>query len=168
MRAVDKYDYKRGNRFSTTRHGGSVRPSPAPLPRNPHHPHPAAHDRAHAARCIARRSRLSRCLGLRPTPKKSPPKWMCARYHPRHDGRSQHAVALERPVGEDGGPIRDFIEDRKPSARRRRDPAPAGRDIEQVPGRAHQPSFEHSPPRSASAAANRTPWKRSPTIRSQP
>ena len=46
MRAVDKYEYRRGYKFSDLRH---LVDSPGDHPRHrrsgPHHPHPGAHDR---------------------------------------------------------------------------------------------------------------------------
>ena len=68
MKAVDKFEYKRGYKFSHLRHVVDP-PGHHPRHRRPgaHHPHPRAHDRDHQQAHPHRRAQLVQELGREPT-----------------------------------------------------------------------------------------------------
>ncbi len=113
MRAVDKYDYKRGNRFSTYATWWIRQAITRALAQKTRTIRIPLHMTERIRQMYRTAQRLEQTLGRRPTPEEI-----------AHDmelpvdavrgmmDASQHAIALERPVGDDGdSEFGDFIED---------------------------------------------------------
>ena len=114
MRAVDKYEYRRGYKFSHLRH---VVDSPGHHPGHrrpcPHHPHPGAHDRddEQAAEHLQEAG-----AGARPRAdhrgNRRGGRHERDRGPARAEDFSRHPISLDRPVGEsEDSYFGDFIED---------------------------------------------------------
>ena len=113
MRAVDKYDYKRGNRFSTYATWWIRQAITRALAQKTRTIRIPLHMTERIRQMYRAAQSLEQKLGRRPTPEEIalemdlPAEIVC-----RMMDASQHAIALERPVGEDGdSEFGDFIED---------------------------------------------------------
>ncbi len=113
MRAVDKYDYKRGNRFSTYATWWIRQAITRALAQKTRTIRIPLHMTERIRQMYRTAQSLEQVLGRRPTPEEI----ANAMEQPADIIRnmidaSQHAIALERPVGEDGdSEFGDFIED---------------------------------------------------------
>src|SRR5690606_11604871 len=113
MRAVDKYDYKRGNRFSTYATWWIRQAITRALAQKTRTIRIPLHMTERIRQMYRTAQTLEQTLGRRPTPEeiaremKLPPDNIRSMMD-----ASQHAIALERPVGDDGdSEFGDFIED---------------------------------------------------------
>ena len=113
MRAVDKYDYKRGNRFSTYATWWIRQAITRALAQKTRTIRIPLHMTERIRQMYRAAQSLEQKLGRRPTPEEIaadmdlPPEIVS-----RMMDASQHAIAPERPVGEDGdSEFGDFIED---------------------------------------------------------
>ena len=113
MRAVDKYDYKRGNRFSTYATWWIRQAITRALAQKTRTIRIPLHMTERIRQMYRTAQTLEQNLGRRPTPEeiaeemKLPPESIRGMMD-----ASQHAIALERPVGGDGdSEFGDFIED---------------------------------------------------------
>lgn len=113
MRAVDKYDYKRGNRFSTYATWWIRQAITRALAQKTRTIRIPLHMTERIRQMYRVAQKLEQSLGRRPTPDEIgatmelPPEAIRSMMD-----ASQHAIALERPVGDDGdSEFGDFIED---------------------------------------------------------
>jgi RNA polymerase primary sigma factor len=113
MRAVDKYDYKRGNRFSTYATWWIRQAITRALAQKTRTIRIPLHMTERIRQMYRTAQVLEQKLGRRPTPEEIafemdlPPENIRSMMD-----ASQHAIALERPVGDDGdSEFGDFIED---------------------------------------------------------
>ena len=113
MRAVDKYDYKRGNRFSTYATWWIRQAITRALAQKTRTIRIPLHMTERIRQMYRTAQSLEQDLGRRPTPEEIatemalPPESIRGMMD-----ASQHAIALERPVGDDGdSEFGDFIED---------------------------------------------------------
>src|SRR5690606_3944442 len=113
MRAVDKYDYKRGNRFSTYATWWIRQAITRALAQKTRTIRIPLHMTERIRQMYRTAQVLEQTLGHRPTPEEIahemelPPESVRGMMD-----ASQHAIALERPVGDDGdSEFGDFIED---------------------------------------------------------
>ncbi len=113
MRAVDKYDYKRGNRFSTYATWWIRQAITRALAQKTRTIRIPLHMTERIRQMYRTAQNLEQSLGRRPTPEE-----IAAEMELPTDSvrgmmdASQHAIALERPVGDDGdSEFGDFIED---------------------------------------------------------
>jgi RNA polymerase primary sigma factor len=113
MRAVDKYDYKRGNRFSTYATWWIRQAITRALAQKTRTIRIPLHMTERIRQMYRTAQVLEQNLGRRPTPEE-----IAAEMELPADSirgmmdASQHAIALERPVGDDGdSEFGDFIED---------------------------------------------------------
>ncbi len=113
MRAVDKYDYKRGNRFSTYATWWIRQAITRALAQKTRTIRIPLHMTERIRQMYRTAQLLEQNLGRRPTPEEIalemelPPESVRGMMD-----ASQHAIALERPVGDDGdSEFGDFIED---------------------------------------------------------
>lgn len=113
MRAVDKYDYKRGNRFSTYATWWIRQAITRALAQKTRTIRIPLHMTERIRQMYRTAQVLEQALGHRPTPEEIasemelPPESVRGMMD-----ASQHAIALERPVGDDGdSEFGDFIED---------------------------------------------------------
>ncbi|MEO1441610.1 MAG: sigma-70 family RNA polymerase sigma factor, partial [Chloroflexota bacterium] len=113
MRAVDKYDYKRGNRFSTYATWWIRQAITRALAQKTRTIRIPLHMTERIRQMYRTAQSLEQHLGRRPTPEE-----IAAEMQIPTDAirgmmdASQHAIALERPVGDDGdSEFGDFIED---------------------------------------------------------
>lgn len=113
MRAVDKYDYKRGNRFSTYATWWIRQAITRALAQKTRTIRIPLHMTERIRQMYRIAQTLEQSLGRRPNPEEIatemdlPPDTIRAMMD-----ASQHAIALERPVGDDGdSEFGDFIED---------------------------------------------------------
>lgn len=113
MRAVDKYDYKRGNRFSTYATWWIRQAITRALAQKTRTIRIPLHMTERIRQMYRTAQTLEQDLGRRPTPEEIaaemalPPESIRGMMD-----ASQHAIALERPVGDDGdSEFGDFIED---------------------------------------------------------
>ncbi len=113
MRAVDKYDYKRGNRFSTYATWWIRQAITRALAQKTRTIRIPLHMTERIRQMYRTAQMLEQTLGHRPTPEEIaqamalPPESVRGMMD-----ASQHAIALERPVGDDGdSEFGDFIED---------------------------------------------------------
>ncbi|MCL4238693.1 MAG: sigma-70 family RNA polymerase sigma factor [Anaerolineae bacterium] len=113
MRAVDKYDYKRGNRFSTYATWWIRQAITRALAQKTRTIRIPLHMTERIRQMYRTAQVLEQSLGHRPTPEEIakemelPPESVRGMMD-----ASQHAIALERPVGDDGdSEFGDFIED---------------------------------------------------------
>ena len=115
MRAVDKYDYKKGKSLSPPmQHGGFAKPLPAPLPKKTRTIRIPLHMTERIRHMYRTAQDLEQHLGRRPTPEEIAEEMKVSLDSIRGMmDASQHAIALERPVGDEGdSEFGDFIEDR--------------------------------------------------------
>jgi RNA polymerase primary sigma factor len=115
MRAVDKYDYKRGNRFSTYATWWIRQAITRALAQKTRTIRIPLHMTERIRQMYRTAQVLEQDLGRRPTPEEIakemglPPESIRGMMD-----ASQHAIALERPVGDDGdSEFGDFIEDQE-------------------------------------------------------
>lgn len=115
MRAVDKYDYKRGNRFSTYATWWIRQAITRALAQKTRTIRIPLHMTERIRQMYRTAQTLEQNLGRRPTPEE-----IAAEMDLPADSirgmmdASQHAIALERPVGDDGdSEFGDFIEDQE-------------------------------------------------------
>lgn len=113
MRAVDKYDYNRGNRFSTYATWWIRQAITRALAQKTRTIRIPLHMTERIRQMYRTAQNLEQNLGRRPTPEEIalemelPPETVRSMMD-----ASQHAIALERPVGDDGdSEFGDFIED---------------------------------------------------------
>lgn len=113
MRAVDKYDYKRGNRFSTYATWWIRQAITRALAQKTRTIRIPLHMTERIRQMYRTAQNLEQSLGRRPSPEEIasemdlPPESVRGMMD-----ASQHAIALERPVGDDGdSEFGDFIED---------------------------------------------------------
>lgn len=113
MRAVDKYDYKRGNRFSTYATWWIRQAITRALAQKTRTIRIPLHMTERIRQMYRTAQNLEQSLGRRPSPEE-----IAAEMDLPADSvrgmmdASQHAIALERPVGDDGdSEFGDFIED---------------------------------------------------------
>jgi len=113
MRAVDKYDYKRGNRFSTYATWWIRQAITRALAQKTRTIRIPLHMTERIRQMYRTAQSLEQSLGRRPSPEE-----IAAEMELPADSirsmmdASQHAIALERPVGDDGdSEFGDFIED---------------------------------------------------------
>ncbi|MFN8380036.1 MAG: sigma-70 family RNA polymerase sigma factor [Anaerolineae bacterium] len=113
MRAVDKYDYRRGNRFSTYATWWIRQAITRALAQKTRTIRIPLHMTERIRQMYRAAQSLEQSLGRRPTPEEIalemglPPETVRSMMD-----ASQHAIALERPVGDDGdSEFGDFIED---------------------------------------------------------
>jgi RNA polymerase primary sigma factor len=113
MRAVDKYDYKRGNRFSTYATWWIRQAITRALAQKTRTIRIPLHMTERIRQMYRTAQSLEQHLGRRPTPEEIAQAMQLPTDNVRSMmDASQHAVALERPVGEDGdSEFGDFIED---------------------------------------------------------
>jgi RNA polymerase primary sigma factor len=115
MRAVDKYDYNRGNRFSTYATWWIRQAITRALAQKTRTIRIPLHMTERIRQMYRTAQSLEQSLGRRPTPEEI----AAAMNIPAEGVRgmmdaSQHAIALERPVGDDGdSEFGDFIEDQE-------------------------------------------------------
>lgn len=113
MRAVDKYDYRRGNRFSTYATWWIRQAITRALAQKTRTIRIPLHMTERIRQMYRVAQDLEQLQGRRPTPEEIAEAMNLApeTVHAMMDA-SQHAIALERPVGEDGdSEFGDFIED---------------------------------------------------------
>jgi RNA polymerase primary sigma factor len=113
MRAVDKYDYKRGNRFSTYATWWIRQAITRALAQKTRTIRIPLHMTERIRQMYRTAQSLEQTLGRRPTPEEIAEQMDVPADTIRSMmDASQHAIALERPVGEDGdSEFGDFIED---------------------------------------------------------
>jgi RNA polymerase primary sigma factor len=113
MRAVDKYDYKRGNRFSTYATWWIRQAITRALAQKTRTIRIPLHMTERIRQMYRTAQNLEQTLGRRPTPEEIATKMELPADAVRGMmDASQHAIALERPVGDDGdSEFGDFIED---------------------------------------------------------
>ncbi len=113
MRAVDKYDYKRGNRFSTYATWWIRQAITRALAQKTRTIRIPLHMTERIRQMYRTAQALEQTLGRRPTPEEIAFEMdLPAESIRGMMDASQHAIALERPVGDDGdSEFGDFIED---------------------------------------------------------
>jgi RNA polymerase primary sigma factor len=113
MRAVDKYDYKRGNRFSTYATWWIRQAITRALAQKTRTIRIPLHMTERIRQMYRTAQHLEQTLGRRPSPEEIAAEMDVAADTVRGMmDASQHAIALERPVGDDGdSEFGDFIED---------------------------------------------------------
>ena len=113
MRAVDKYDYSRGNRFSTYATWWIRQAITRSLAQKTRTIRIPLHMTERIRQMYRASQDLEQALGRRPTPEEIAAELKVAAEAVRAMmDASQHATSLERPVGEDGdSEFGDFIED---------------------------------------------------------
>ncbi len=113
MRAVDKYDYKRGNRFSTYATWWIRQAITRALAQKTRTIRIPLHMTERIRQMYRTAQTLEQNLGRRPTPEEIAAEMELPAEAVRSMmDASQHAIALERPVGDDGdSEFGDFIED---------------------------------------------------------
>lgn len=113
MRAVDKYDYKRGNRFSTYATWWIRQAITRALAQKTRTIRIPLHMTERIRQMYRTAQNLEQKLGRRPTPEEIAEEMEIQPESVRSMmDASQHAIALERPVGDDGdSEFGDFIED---------------------------------------------------------
>ncbi|MFN8373543.1 MAG: sigma-70 family RNA polymerase sigma factor [Anaerolineae bacterium] len=113
MRAVDKYDYKRGNRFSTYATWWIRQAITRALAQKTRTIRIPLHMTERIRQMYRTAQSLEQNLGRRPTPEEIAGEMELPADSVRSMmDASQHAIALERPVGDDGdSEFGDFIED---------------------------------------------------------
>ncbi len=113
MRAVDKYDYKRGNRFSTYATWWIRQAITRALAQKTRTIRIPLHMTERIRQMYRTAQSLEQILGRRPTPEEIAREMNLPPDNIRSMmDASQHAIALERPVGDDGdSEFGDFIED---------------------------------------------------------
>ncbi len=113
MRAVDKYDYKRGNRFSTYATWWIRQAITRALAQKTRTIRIPLHMTERIRQMYRTAQVLEQNLGRRPTPEEIAKEMELPAEAVRSMmDASQHAIALERPVGDDGdSEFGDFIED---------------------------------------------------------
>lgn len=113
MRAVDKYDYKRGNRFSTYATWWIRQAITRALAQKTRTIRIPLHMTERIRQMYRTAQILEQNLGRRPTPEEIAEQMEIPAEAVRSMmDASQHAIALERPVGDDGdSEFGDFIED---------------------------------------------------------
>lgn len=113
MRAVDKYDYKRGNRFSTYATWWIRQAITRALAQKTRTIRIPLHMTERIRQMYRTAQNLEQSLGRRPSPEEIAVEMEISADHIRSMmDASQHAIALERPVGDDGdSEFGDFIED---------------------------------------------------------
>ena len=113
MRAVDKYDYKRGNRFSTYATWWIRQAITRALAQKTRTIRIPLHMTERIRQMYRTAQLLEQTLGHRPTPEEIAQEMELPAESVRGMmDASQHAIALERPVGDDGdSEFGDFIED---------------------------------------------------------
>jgi RNA polymerase primary sigma factor len=113
MRAVDKYDYKRGNRFSTYATWWIRQAITRALAQKTRTIRIPLHMTERIRQMYRTAQSLEQSLGRRPTPEEIAMEMdLPADTIRGMMDASQHAIALERPVGDDGdSEFGDFIED---------------------------------------------------------
>ncbi len=113
MRAVDKYDYKRGNRFSTYATWWIRQAITRALAQKTRTIRIPLHMTERIRQMYRTAQTLEQKLGRRPSPEEIASEMgMPAENVRSMMDASQHAIALERPVGDDGdSEFGDFIED---------------------------------------------------------
>jgi RNA polymerase primary sigma factor len=113
MRAVDKYDYKRGNRFSTYATWWIRQAITRALAQKTRTIRIPLHMTERIRQMYRTAQVLEQTLGHRPTPEEIAQEMELPAESVRGMmDASQHAIALERPVGDDGdSEFGDFIED---------------------------------------------------------
>jgi RNA polymerase primary sigma factor len=113
MRAVDKYDYKRGNRFSTYATWWIRQAITRALAQKTRTIRIPLHMTERIRQMYRTAQLLEQQLGRRPTPEEIAEEMELPAESVRGMmDASQHAIALERPVGDDGdSEFGDFIED---------------------------------------------------------
>lgn len=113
MRAVDKYDYKRGNRFSTYATWWIRQAITRALAQKTRTIRIPLHMTERIRQMYRTAQNLEQKLGRRPTPEEIAEEMEIQPENVRNMmDASQHAIALERPVGDDGdSEFGDFIED---------------------------------------------------------
>lgn len=113
MRAVDKYDYKRGNRFSTYATWWIRQAITRALAQKTRTIRIPLHMTERIRQMYRTAQSLEQKLGRRPTPEEIAQEMDLQPENIRSMmDASQHAIALERPVGDDGdSEFGDFIED---------------------------------------------------------
>jgi RNA polymerase primary sigma factor len=113
MRAVDKYDYKRGNRFSTYATWWIRQAITRALAQKTRTIRIPLHMTERIRQMYRTAQVLEQNLGRRPTPEEIAAEMELPAESVRGMmDASQHAIALERPVGDDGdSEFGDFIED---------------------------------------------------------
>ncbi len=115
MRAVDKYDYKRGNRFSTYATWWIRQAITRALAQKTRTIRIPLHMTERIRQMYRTAQHLEQNLGRRPTPEEIAFEMDLPADSVRSMmDASQHAIALERPVGDDGdSEFGDFIEDQE-------------------------------------------------------
>jgi RNA polymerase primary sigma factor len=113
MRAVDKYDYKRGNRFSTYATWWIRQAITRALAQKTRTIRIPLHMTERIRQMYRTAQSLEQILGRRPSPEEIAMEMDVPADNVRNMmDASQHAIALERPVGDDGdSEFGDFIED---------------------------------------------------------
>ena len=113
MRAVDKYDYKRGNRFSTYATWWIRQAITRALAQKTRTIRIPLHMTERIRQMYRTAQNLEQSLGRRPSPEEIAGEMEMSADNIRSMmDASQHAIALERPVGDDGdSEFGDFIED---------------------------------------------------------
>lgn len=113
MRAVDKYDYQRGNRFSTYATWWIRQAITRALAQKTRTIRIPLHMTERIRQMYRTAQALEQSLGRRPTPEEIAAEMDIPAENVRGMmDASQHAIALERPVGDDGdSEFGDFIED---------------------------------------------------------
>jgi RNA polymerase primary sigma factor len=113
MRAVDKYDYKRGNRFSTYATWWIRQAITRALAQKTRTIRIPLHMTERIRQMYRTAQLLEQSLGRRPTPEEIATEMELSTESVRGMmDASQHAIALEKPVGDDGdSEFGDFIED---------------------------------------------------------
>ncbi|MDW8172100.1 MAG: sigma-70 family RNA polymerase sigma factor [Anaerolineae bacterium] len=115
MRAVDKYDYRRGNRFSTYATWWIRQAITRALAQKTRTIRIPLHMTERIRQMYRVAQQIEQSLGHRPTPDEIAEEMDISAESVRAMmDASQHAVALERPVGEDGdSEFGDFLEDKE-------------------------------------------------------
>ena len=166
MKAVDKFEYQRGYKFSTYAtwwiRQAITRAIAGP---GAHDPHPRPHDRDHEQAGARASATWFRSSAASPRPERSPRRWRCrSRRCSMVLKIAKEPISLETPIGEDeDSHLGDFLEDKQAPVdhRRGRSSATSPRTRARCSRRSRRARRRCSRCASASASARTTRSKKS-------